>query len=234
MTARSKHPRNQVLSRLPHRPAAAFFAISALRSGVIFAARAAAPLYPIAAAPASFPSSTASVTWPVMMSTMSLPSWTGSRGRGVRLSAMGQSMPLADAVCILNRLGLYSMRLKLTHYPMSTRFDGLARKAEATSLTTPISSDVAIGLSGWSSASRFGVSTTASSSSNWLLPHIPEPSDPVWPIYKAKTYSPSTLLTASTVHLASPRFFSPWMTGISLLAHQKPHKRSCLKALTVY
>lgn len=48
-------------------------------------ARAAPPLRPRLAAPASFPSSTASGTAPVAMSTMSFPSWIGSRGRGVRL-----------------------------------------------------------------------------------------------------------------------------------------------------
>ncbi len=100
-----------------HRFTAAFFAISARRSGVIEDARAAAPLRPISAAPASFPSSTASGTWPVMISTISLPSWTGSRGRGVRFIAIRPIWHVGETGARGRRLGLHCRKLKLTHYP---------------------------------------------------------------------------------------------------------------------
>jgi len=69
-----------------------FRAIFERSTGVSDTARAAPPITPpvrpLSTSFASFPSSTASGTWPVMMSTMSLPSWTGSRGREVRFIVM--------------------------------------------------------------------------------------------------------------------------------------------------
>ena len=73
---------------LLQRFATAFLAASDRSVAVILAARAAPPFRPILAAPASFPSSVVSGTCPVAMSTMSLPSWIGSRGRGVRFVAI--------------------------------------------------------------------------------------------------------------------------------------------------
>ena len=71
--------------------AAAFRAISARCSSVRLAARAAPPLRPISTAAAFLPSSSASGVCPVAMSTMSFPSWTGSRGRFLRVVVMRTS-----------------------------------------------------------------------------------------------------------------------------------------------
>jgi transposase len=59
---------------------------AAIREAVRLAARAAPPLRPSSAAAASLPSSSASGVCPVAMSTISLPSCTGSRGRFLRVA----------------------------------------------------------------------------------------------------------------------------------------------------
>jgi hypothetical protein len=58
---------------------------------------------------------------------MSLPSWSGSRGRGRRCIAMPPSMARGANGSTRNRLGRYSARFKLDHYPPATLLASAAK-----------------------------------------------------------------------------------------------------------
>jgi hypothetical protein len=109
---------------LDHRFDAAAVAICLRFSGVSILALAGPPRLPpslpLVSAAMSLPSSSRSSTCPVAISTISFPSWIGSRGRLRRRVAMGVIWHAERGSETRRREASRPLQFKLTHYPTAS------------------------------------------------------------------------------------------------------------------